>query len=757
MVLLCGVGPASTLAATEPSGEYGVNFVVYGDTDCNNKINVADALQILHFSVGSFTPNEVQQTTADVNTDKMITVEDALMVLQHAVGITTHSKIGEYYIFNPKEEPVVQGYVQSYDKSNSVNGAYGKDTTADTSFVTDGTTLRENTIYSIAATVVNSNNDNARLVYSLQGLVNRDFGMDAQHTALIYVMRDDSDSGWYSYITADGTIMQRAKNSNNQQGLSVCGISSFDEFLNEFLPLIQSCGMVLWDGNVPATSNVAATICGLDGYLPVLSQSPLHTKLSGKGVETRQSLVGLFQNGKKGQAISGTSVSSTGSAKNDAYLWAMEKYFHRCSSQYLAYILDGAVTIKGYSAYSNNPIATYSEAGINCLSNMDYLIARRCFFFDLAPYKGEAACDDSAQKTGKATKGVDNATMMKIFQARYDRANGAFGQLMGFPPWWIKYTNFNSMGAKEPTWIEWLFTEYITCYNLAKEADAQAPASMTNGSVYYKYVPKTATYQNNKTAKTTTFDANTVYYTIYMGDYDSSAWLKQHVYNMWVKNGGDKRRGSLPLMWAYNPNLSYRVPMVFDYVYENKSAQDYFVAGDSGAGYIIPEGLFHDKTLPYMEQKRPSGNAAAGNLWAEYSKTFYQRFDMDITGFIINGASTKISKNIASCFNQFSAVGNFSNCPETLLGWHQGVPYVYCQNGIVVGDSKVMSDHAKWVKNQGINFTAFRTICRTPTEISTIVSEFESYAKGKSLKVKYVDPYTYFDLVRKSGQGTTIQ
>ena len=84
-----------------------------------------------------------------------------------------------------------------------------------------------------------------------------------------------------------------------------------------------------------------------------------------------------------------------------------------------------------------------------------------------------------------------------IFDRRYQRANGAIGQLMGFPPWWIKYTTHSDQGSKEGTWIEWLYCEYITCYNLAKEADAAHPCSMANGSAYYKYVPLQESYSNN--------------------------------------------------------------------------------------------------------------------------------------------------------------------------------------------------------------------------------------------------------------------
>ncbi len=798
--------PLALAEETLPTGEYGKEYLLYGDVNADQKIDAKDALLVLRCAVEKIYFTSLQHHLGDLNDDEAINAKDALLILQYAVKKIEAFSAGKYYVIplppveseaessqpqppvesepessqpqppvesdaessrpeppvesEPESPPVVEkNYITQYDKSNSVNGAYEKDVTADTSFVIDTSGLASNTMYVVARTVGVDNVDYARLLFSLQGLLNRDFGMDEAHTSLIYFNGGAVDVGWYNEITKDGAIMQPS--SDQVQGMSRIDIADFESFYLCFESVIQSCGIILWDGNVPATANVAATICGLDGYLPVLAQSPLHEFLVEKGVVVKQSLVGLFQDGGKGNYIQGTSIESTGSAKNDAYLWALEKYFNRCSTKYLAYTSDGAVCIKGYDAYEDNPIALLDTASVNCLANHDYLIARRCFFFDLAPYKGEAACDDSAQKDGLAEAGTDNATMLKIYQARYNRAGGEFGALMGFPPWWLKYTTFREMGSKEATWIEWLYCEYITCYNLAKEADAQAPAAMSNGSVYYKYIPKQSQYTNNKTTQDITFDKNTYYYTIYLGDYDSSAWLRQHIYTMWIENGGDAKRGTLPLMWGINPNLSYRVPMIFDYLYENKSANDYFVGGDGGAGYVIPAALFHDRTLSYMGEKRPSGNAAAGDIFATYTKPFYERFDLDITGFLINGNNGNISKNIAACVNQYSPVGNFANAASMGIYKHNGTYYVNCYTGIgTSGAATTMYSFANGGMSSYFNkknFGAYRTVCHTPSQIAGNVAEFAEYASGKGMKVQYCDPYTYFTLLNESGQGSTIR
>ncbi len=653
-------------------------------------------------------------------------------------------------------------HILQFDKTNVVNGAYTPDASADTGFRANISSLPQNTLYLIDRAALD-NADRARLLYSLQGLVNRDFGMDDNHTVLLYVMADEVDEGWLTYITAADSILY--SDPATGAGLNRQMLHTWQEICQTFASVIADCGIVLWDGNVPATANLAATICGLDGYLPVLAQSPLHQQLIQHGVPVRQSLVGMFADGLPQTPIANSPVKSTGSAKNDAYLWALAQYFPRCSAQYIAYTLDGASQIKGYDAYEDHPISAGEMADMSCLSNHDYLIARRCFFFDLAVYRDEPACDDPAQLAGIAPAGLDRETMKTIFRARYDRANGEFGQIMGFPPWWQKYTEFEGRGKQDPVWIEWLFSETIGCFNLAKEADAASPASMTNGSVYYKYVPKHKKYQNNHQQETVSFDPETFYYTIYVGDFDSSAWLRQHVYRMWMKDGGDPNRNKIPLMWSFCPNLSFRVPMVFDYVYENRTDKEYFAAGDCGAGYLIPISLIKGKMLPHAQETRPQEYGDAREKWVAHNRKFYDRFDLDITGFIINSSEFFFCKELAECYNQISPVGSFTFCSQTPLGLHQGVPYVYCHGNawaqqdpnlpVTIDPSALMYEHAT-VTMKGFNFGAFRSICRTPTQIYELVTNFEKYAAQKGLTVKYCDPYTYFSLLKESGQGVTL-
>lgn len=617
--------------------------------------------------------------------------------------------------------------------TTSTKGGGSSNTPSTGGFSLPTTGLTAKTVYRVAKTaIVNPGkgimqHDSARLICSLQGLLNRDL---TKNKIAMYLDYDDTDSFWVNQLQ-----------SGLFSGYKTVTISTFSEFLSTFKNQLVACGMCLWDQDVPSTANVAATICGVEGYLPVkydTADNGLMKKLQDMGVKSRLSLRGKFTG--KG-VIQGTKIVSTGSKKCDAYLWAMDKYMDRTSKKIIAYMPDGAGCVETNEIYKKD-----SDAGTaygNNIFDHDYLIAAGAFFFDLSPVETEVPCDDKTQQVG-----TDLKTLRRILQRQYTRNNGAFSQIIGFPPWWIKYTNHNNWGSLPATTVEWMFTDIATQYNLAKEADAAQPCCMTNASVY-THAPLSGSFKNTnrKTNITEKFDKNTVYLLYYMGDYDSSAWLKKWVPTLWSDSG----KGKMPMMWSFNPNLSDRMPAAFNYVYSHMDKNDYFVSGDSGPGYIIPGGLYQS-TCP--NRPNPDGNKA----WISYAKTYMKKFDMDIVGFIING-SYKMNKTIMADYNQIAPVGSFHNDPSKPLTVVNGVPYVYLKNG--VGNPGSYQNSAKdmyaYLKNNmnGYNFGAFRTICWTPSQINALSDAFIAYAKTQdpSKTYKFVDPYTYFAMIRQSGQG----
>ncbi len=557
-------------------------------------------------------------------------------------------------------------------------------------------------------------NDIVRLVSSLQGRLNKNA---KENDFYIYQTFDGTDKFWLDYISGEGKLLE---------GTLTINITTWDDFWKVFGKYIQEAGIVAWDENVPSTANVAATICSVEGYLPVRydkGNSSLFTWLKAHDVPTKFNLYAMFD-GDPNSKIVETDIDSTGSAKCDAYLWALEKYGDRCNPLMVAYTLDGAATVNG------NPIeqATKDKSpDWNQIYSHDYLIMNECFFFDLTCYAEEAPCDDPDQPIG-----TDAQTLHKILDFFCQKNNGKMGKLMGFPPWYMKYTTHLGHNSIEATVLEWDFVEFISAYNFIKEADAAHPAWMTNGSVFTQYV-STAKYENTEVDVNENFDRTTRYFTIYMGDYDSSAWLKKHIPTFFQ----DKGRGEYPLMWGFNPNLGDRVPMVFDYIYENLTQNDILATGDSGAGYVIPA------MLPNID------------TWVDYNEPYTDRYDMDIVGFIING-SNKMTDREFEAYAKIAPVGSFHNdSSKKLIVWDDETVYMHLMNGIDPTDAKVAEAMYNYASQTGNNFSAYRTVCYSPSQVNAAIEAFIEYAEAKNdgYTYKCVDPYTLFDLVLQSGQG----
>ena len=214
---------------------------------------------------------------------------------------------------------------------------------------------------------------------------------------------------------------------------------------------------------------------------------------------------------------------------------------------------------------------------LHTLSNHDYFIARRGFFFDLSPWGDEAPVDDPRQPLGStdrpsaggaariAGRGVPNR-MIKIG---------------GFPPWPYKYTTHGGAGKHEGVPTEWEFTRLISQFNAYKEADAAGPGAMANASFFSHYPLEDRYAQPNRkptrraTGRRPGFStrngkvAPRLFVGHYVGDYDAPSWLYKAVPAFF----NDPERGQVPLGWAFNPNLADRAPQALAYAYRHATTQ----------------------------------------------------------------------------------------------------------------------------------------------------------------------------------------
>ncbi|MBP9900306.1 MAG: hypothetical protein KBH45_02515, partial [Verrucomicrobia bacterium] len=422
---------------------------------------------------------------------------------------------------------------------------------------------------------------------------------------------------------------------------------------------------------------------------------------------------------------------ASGSPKVDAYRWGMRHFIKsgKCDTHFAAYYLDAFWLQRP----RNGP------PDLHTLSNHDFFIARRAFFFDLSPWGDEPPVDDPQQAVG-----LDKQTMLQLLRALHDRAPKSIIKIGGFPPWPYKYTTHGSAGKHDGVPTEWEFTRLISQFNAYHEADAAGPGAMANASFFAHYPLQDRYPQpNHKPTRKDWQQAGLVnaegkvtaklFVGHYVGDYDAPSWLYKAVPAFF----SDPQRGRVPLGWAFDPNLADRAPQVLAYAYRHATTNDFFIAGDSGAGYLNPLGL----------TVRPDSQLPSGlEFWTEHCVRNYRRWDMTITGFVLDGASGASTEREFRAYRRFSPDGcgtHFEKGPRIIAG----VPT--CPERDLPDSAEaaaaVIAKLADNVKADA-RFLWARSILKPPSwyaKVGEILRE-----KHPQAPVIVVDPYTFFGLIQ---------
>ncbi|HOW68836.1 MAG TPA: GxGYxYP family putative glycoside hydrolase [Candidatus Paceibacterota bacterium] len=560
---------------------------------------------------------------------------------------------------------------------------------------------------------------------AIQGLANRE-----RPRLYVFYCREfgvETDVFWLNWLREEDGWLRKRK---------IVVLSSLDEVIQTFRRTLK--GLAVYDPAVPATANVASTAAGCDRLLPVRydpKPGSLYLHLTQDlGIPVRLWLVqpdGTSKFTGQGRIPDGVGPS-TGSAKADAYRWAAQRYLDsgQCAAGVAAYYVD-AFWIG---------VAGHGPADLHTLSNHDFFIARRGFFFDLSCWKDEAPNDDPAQPLG-----TDHRMLLEVMHALHRRAQGGCIQVGGFTPWPFKYTDATGVGGRHggvPT--EWEFSRLISQFNGYLEADAAGLSAMANASFFTHYPLKRRYPQPNsrptmsdwKKRGFVTTDhrvAPRFYVGHYVGDYDAPAWLYKAVPAFFQ----DPARGRTPLGWAFNPNLANRAPQALVYAYRHARTNDFFITGDSGAGYVNPRAL----------TVRPDSGLPSGwPAWAAHCRRHYGRWDMTITGFMLDGsagASTELEFRNYAGFSPDGLGTHFE--PQPAL--RAGVPT--CPERDLPDDVKAAAalivELAKKTTDRP-GFLWARSILKSPrwyAELSDILAR-----DHPSARVTIVDPYTFFGLIR---------
>ena len=113
-----------------------------------------------------------------------------------------------------------------------------------------------------------------------------------------------------------------------------------------------------------------------------------------------------------------------------------------------------------------------------------------------------------------------------------------------------------------------------------------------------------------------------------MANYAAKPWL-------------DPRRGDIPLAWGMNPALVEDIPAIMTYLYATQTGSDYFVAANSGAGYLNPDAL-SELTLV---------------RWLWRSRQFYTAYGYNVQGFLLNGNGAAMSQRRLDSFTWLAPAG----------------------------------------------------------------------------------------------------
>lgn len=497
-------------------------------------------------------------------------------------------------------------------------------------------------------------------------------------------------------------------------------------------------GAVIYDPNVASTSNVASAIAGIEDVVAVrydTTSNSLYRKLimSGPRLPVKVRLIG--EDGKSifsGEGfIPGTNRPSSGSPKNDAYLWFVEHYLKKgkCNSRYGAYYID--------QYWMTRPSAT--RLNHHTLTNHDFFVSKKAFFFDLSPWSDEKATDEINQAIGTDVNTLKE--MLLLAHQQNDNGN-EFTYIGGFPPWAFKYTR-HAGGKHEDVPTEWEYSRIISAFNAFKDADAIGYGALANASFWQHYPLKKEYPQKwvrredliRKGYLSSAGNFNPLkknFFIFYVGDYDASSWLYQTTPNIW----DHPMRGKVPLMWCISPVLEERVPMALEYRRETATSNDYFAASDNGAGYLMP-GMLQD---PRPVSGLPDATAA----WAKHNLPYYKRWGLTITGFIIDGEAPGLNKNGLDAYATFSPNGIVpQKVPLTML--HGQMPVLRADLDVNHDDpAEAARVIVARIKQRKIPFHWFRNILKSPQWYADVVTEI----KKLDPDIVLLDAPTFFELYR---------
>ena len=561
---------------------------------------------------------------------------------------------------------------------------------------------------------------------TLQGIVNR----NSPRLYIRYVKNgqgENVDDYWWNKYRQAGQWLA---------GRDTIAYTELSDVVTVFRKEIR--GVVVYDSKVASTSNIASSVAGIENLIAVrydISPNSLYTRLVLQGPKLAVKCWLVNKDGSslftgKGR-IAGTGQPSTGSLKIDPYVWFIEKYMKtgKCNTEFAAYYIDQYWKQKPFAAVKNH----------HTLSNHDFFVSKRAFFFDLSPWGDEPATDDPSQPVGTDLQTLKEMLLLAYQQNKHEK----MCYIGGFPSWAYKYT-MHASGIHDDVPTEWEFSRIISAYNAFKDADAISYGALANASFWQhfptkkKYTQDWISHKELQKRGLLTADgkvnvAGRNFIIFYVGDYDASAWISQRTPSIW----DDPNRGKLPLMWCISPVLAERVPHIMHNFRTTATENDYFASADNGAGYIMPGMLQEPRDL--------SGLPSGLKVWGKHCKKYYDKWGLSVTGFVIDGQAPGLNEEGLDCYASFSPNGIVPQKTVT-ASLHGNMPVIRADLDINDDDPKVAAGRiVKRVKERSaLPFHWFRNILKQPTWYCEVMDE----VKTQDENIVLLDAPAFFELLR---------
>jgi uncharacterized protein YktA (UPF0223 family) len=547
-------------------------------------------------------------------------------------------------------------------------------------------TVGENVYFKVPAAAGDrpSRYDESVAVACVQGIMNR----ESPHK--VYLDSNEETAGWLEVLSEEGRWLE------DVEWLELTG---FEELLKLSKDYIKT--VIIWDPDVPATVNVACTMAGVeDGVAMTEAMYDKYKSVLNSNVVVKD-LVGQFTG------------DVTGSAKIDAYVWAIENYLEKglCSTDYLCSYID---------SYS------FRQSG-----NMSYTVVRdwgvyhRAFVYDLSPWGDEAPLDDPDQEIG-----LDKKTLLRIYTYMLNATKDtAPFEVCGF----FEHQKYSQAGGNSGSIhgtvkTEWEYAALMTPYNGYHNTCIDAAYNESFHGLY----DGAQQLDNNRPDEEIELEKGVVYLCFFMGDYDSTHPVYRYLKQAW----DDPRRGDMPFAWAINPNLIETYPDLFEYYYETATPNDYFVSDASAAGYFMPTQV-PDELWPKI---------------LEHNLKYFNRTDMSIAPMVLDRKDmdaddlkwmTQIAPDGIGTVSQNKTFLYEDTVITALLGggYDRYDPVVGAKNLEKVVNTQFTKS------NSGASLCMLRCVWSTPSIMCRMVELYQEANPDKEVVV--VDIYNYFQLVKQ--------